>query len=135
MSEVIATHAMVFLKVADEHHRLRLHRGVDHNTGEVGRLHCFRAGRHCQTLLQQRLKLLFPQSARRGCGPSPSGIRKIERKHTATRRRVRPRSRPSPRVGGVSESFPRNRLSQKCTTLSKKSSTPFLKTNLHIKLG
>src|SRR5260221_8435075 len=41
-------------------HRLRLHRGVDHNTGEVGRLHCFRAGRHCQTLLQQRLKLLFP---------------------------------------------------------------------------
>jgi DNA-binding transcriptional ArsR family regulator len=32
----------------------------DHNTGEVGRLHCFRAGRHCQALLQQRLKLLFP---------------------------------------------------------------------------
>ena len=48
------------LGVGREHHRLRLHRGVDHNTGEVGRLHCFRPGRHCQALLQQRLKLLFP---------------------------------------------------------------------------
>jgi hypothetical protein len=48
------------LGVGREHHRLRLHRGVDHNTGEVGRLHCFRPGRHRQALLQQRLKLLFP---------------------------------------------------------------------------
>jgi hypothetical protein len=48
------------LGVGREHHRLRLHRGVDHNTGEIGRLHRVRPGRNRQALLQQRLKLLFP---------------------------------------------------------------------------
>jgi hypothetical protein len=47
-------------RLGREHHRLRLHRGVDHNTGEIGRLHRVRPGGHRQALLQQRLKLLFP---------------------------------------------------------------------------
>ncbi len=46
------------LGVGREHHRLRLHCGVDHNTGEVGRLHRLRPARHCQALLQQRRKFL-----------------------------------------------------------------------------
>jgi len=45
--------------VGREHHRLRLHRGIDHNTGEIGRLHRVRPGRYRQALLQKRLKLLF----------------------------------------------------------------------------
>ncbi len=48
------------LGIGRKHHRLRLHRGVDHNTGEVGRLHRVRPGRHRQALLQQRLELVFP---------------------------------------------------------------------------
>jgi hypothetical protein len=36
-------------------HRLRLHRRIDHNTGEVGGHHRVRPGRRRQALLQQRL--------------------------------------------------------------------------------
>jgi hypothetical protein len=39
---------------------LRCGRGVDHNTGEVGRLHRVRPGRHRQALLKQRLELVCP---------------------------------------------------------------------------
>jgi hypothetical protein len=48
------------LGVGWKHHRLRLHRRIDHNTGEVGGLHRVRRGRHRQSLLQQRLELLLP---------------------------------------------------------------------------
>jgi hypothetical protein len=34
------------LGIGREHHRLRLHRRIDHNTGKIGRLHRIRPGRH-----------------------------------------------------------------------------------------
>jgi hypothetical protein len=40
------------LGIGREHHRLGLLRGVDHNPGEVGRLHRRGSGRHRQALLQ-----------------------------------------------------------------------------------
>jgi hypothetical protein len=48
------------LGVGRKHHRLRLHRRIDHSTGEVGELHRVRPGRRRQALLQQRLKLILP---------------------------------------------------------------------------
>jgi hypothetical protein len=38
------------LGIGREHHCLRLHRRVDHNTGEVGRLHRLRPRRYRQAL-------------------------------------------------------------------------------------
>src|SRR5260370_15912184 len=47
------------LRVGREHYRLRLHRRVDHDASEVGRLHRRGSGRHRQALLQKRLQLLL----------------------------------------------------------------------------
>src|SRR5271163_1882440 len=47
------------LRVGREHHRLRLHRRVDHDASEVGRLQRLGSGRHRQALLQKRLQLLL----------------------------------------------------------------------------
>ena len=47
------------LGVGREHHRLRLHRGVDHHAGQIGRLHRLGPGGDRQALLQQRHELLL----------------------------------------------------------------------------
>src|ERR1700756_4876696 len=48
------------LGIGRKHHRLRLHRGVDHNTGEVGRLHRVRPGRTARLSCNSALSLSSP---------------------------------------------------------------------------